>query len=205
MATCATTRNAFGSLAQNAAIEPHVGARAARTCPHTAAPLARVPWPPTRTEGGRVSWRGAHARSAPRPRAVDPRRPPTGTSEVSASPPRAGERAAPVARAARTRPRYFVRLGPGIARERFPQSSCSSLPYHPGLNLGGVFDLEFLSAGRSGRHRAGAVEQPSKINSIDASDGQRNATRWPVRQHVAIASANCMPWRINVPNTHSRP
>ncbi|PVH66982.1 hypothetical protein PAHAL_1G399600 [Panicum hallii] len=86
---------------------------------------------------------------------------------------------------------------PGIARARFPQSSCSSLPYHPGLNLGGVFD--------SGRHRAGAVEQPSKINSIDASDGQRNATRWPVRQHVAIASANCMPWRINVPNTHSRP
>ena len=100
---------------------------------------------PPENDGGWAGW--SPGDSAPRPRAVAGLRPePAGwrSASASASHPRAGDgervhAARPCPRRCRrsNAPQIFGPFAwPGIARERFPRSSCSSsLPYHPGQDL----------------------------------------------------------------------
>ena len=191
-------------LPKTAAIRPPVGARAAprrrartrhswRRERSGRSLSVRVHWPPTRKRW----WAGwSPGDSAPRPRAVAGLRPePAGwrSASASASHPRAGDgERVHAAAVARTRLRYLVRL-PG-QESRGSDFRGRRAPRRCPTTRGKIYEAwcSRVPVGRSQRHAPGRSSFPS----LSEKPPMGNATPWPVRRHVAIASANCMPWRI---------
>ena len=153
--------------------------------------------------------------SAPRPRAVAGLRPePAGVARAahphpipvpataSASTPRARAHAARSRRSnAAEIFRPFAWPG-GIARERFPRSSCSSRRCPS--TRGRIYEAwcPRVPVGRSQRHAPGREQFPFPVR--EASDGQRDAMACPAARCYRHCKLHAQ-WRINVPNTHSRP
>ncbi|KAG2654116.1 hypothetical protein PVAP13_1NG481719, partial [Panicum virgatum] len=188
--TPAASRNAFGSLAQNRSDQTprRRTRRAAQACPHTAL-VVRVHWPPTRNDGGRAGAQAPRRRGLARSPASDQNQPIPVPATASVSTPRARAHAAAVAR---TRLRYLVRLPGQESRGRDFRGRRA--PRRCPTTRGKIYEAwcSRVPVGRSQRHAPGRSSFPS----LSDKPPMGNAMPWPVRRHVAIASANCMPWRI---------